>query len=244
MKKIAGMVLSCSMFGALLGAEDPVVEQKKLTEEVSRLTDALAKTPDSVRLLSQRGDTNLFLGRFKESVADFERTIALDPAQDAPHWRLGIAYYFAGQFDKSSKQFAKYHAYDGNDRENGVWKFLADAKLHGVEKARTTMLEYARFDREPFPSLYEMFAGKKSSDAVLTELADKGLPKDGAPAFFANYYVALNEDLLGHRERARTLIEKAVAGPWGRTAESGPAYMWRVARLHAAELGRPIRPKP
>ena len=75
-------------------------------------------------------------------------------------------------------------------------------------------------------------------------LATKGLAKDGAPAFFANYYVALNEDLLGHRERARELIGKAVASGWGRTAEGGPAYMWRVARLHAAELSRPVPVKP
>ena len=89
-----------------------------------------------------------------------------------------------------------------------------------------------------------MFAGKKTSEAVLKELEEKGLSKDGAAAFFANYYVALNEDLLGHRERARELIAKAVASSWGKTAEGGPAYMWRVARLHAAELSRPAPAKP
>jgi lipoprotein NlpI len=244
MKLITALVAACLMLATSLDAQGQAEDQKKLTEEVTRLTEALAKTPDSIRLLSQRGDANLFLGKFKESVADFEKTIALDPAQDAPHWRLGIAYYFAGDFKKSSKQFAKYHAYDGRDRENGVWKFLADAKLEGMEKARGAMLEYTQFDREPFPSLYEMFAGKKASEAVLTELAGKGLPKDGAAAFFANYYVALNADLLGRRERARELIAKAVASGWGKTAEGGPAYMWRVARLHAAELNRPAPTKP
>jgi len=244
MKILPGLVFSWLALCLAVAAEEGIEGQKKLVEEVARLTDALGKSPDSIRLLSQRGDAHLFLGKFKEAVADFEKTIALDPAQDAPHWRLGIAYYFAGEFRKSSKQFAKYHTYDGRDRENGVWKFLADARSDGIEKARGAMLEYTRFDREPFPSLYEMFAGKKSSEAVLKELDEKGLPKDGAAAFFANYYVALNEDLLGHHERALELIAKAVASSWGKTAEGGPAYMWRVARRHAAELSRPAQAKP
>jgi len=58
--------------------------------------DALGKEPSSTEWLSRRGDARLFLADFKGAVADFEKEIALDPSHDAPHWRLGIAYYFAG----------------------------------------------------------------------------------------------------------------------------------------------------
>lgn len=197
---------------------------------------ALAKAPDSVPLLSRRGDRYLFLGEPVKAVADFERTIALDPAQDAPHWRLGIAYYFAGDFAKSARQFRKYHAYDGRDRENGIWKFLAQVKSDGLEKARKEMLVYTQFDREPFPALYEMFAGRKTTDEVFVEIEAKKLTGSGSVMFFAHYYGGLNEELLGRREKARELLAKAVASPWGRTAEGGPAYMWQCARLHAARL--------
>ena len=203
-------------------------------KEVAELDAAIAKAPEQVALYSRRGDRHLFLGHFAMAVADLEKMIALDPAQDAPHWRLGIAYHFAGDFAKSARQFEKYHDYDARDRENGIWKFLADVKLVGLEKARTQMLEYKRFDREPFPSLYEMLAGKKTTDELFAEIAAKKLGGEGSVTFFAHYYGGLNELLLGHKPRALELLAKAVASPWGQSAEGGPAYMWQCARLHLA----------
>ena len=193
---------------------------------------AIAADPRAVDAYSRRGDDQLFLGHFSESVADFEKMIALDPTQDAPHWRLGIAYYFAGQFAKSARQFEKYHNYDGGDRENGVWRFLAQARLDGIEKARGEMLVYTHFDREPFPSLYEMFAGKKTPDDVLAEMKSKGLENDENAMFFGRYYAGLDEDLLGHHTRALQLLAEAVAGPLKGGSAAGLPYMWQVARLH------------
>jgi lipoprotein NlpI len=225
----------------LRAADDSAVESTramlaKTASELEQCTAELARTPDSVRLYSRRGDCHLFLAHFKEAVADFEKMIALDPGQDAPHWRLGIAYYFAGDFAKAARQFEKYHAYDGRDRENGVWKFLSQARGETIPKARTEMLEYSRFDREPFPALYDMFAGKRTTDEFFREVESKGLTGDERVMFFANYYAGLNEALLGHRERAVELTRKAAASTWGQTAEGGPAYMWQVARLHADRL--------
>lgn len=203
---------------------------EQVVREASAVMDG-AKGKELISALSQRGDAYQFLGKAKEAVADFERTIALDPALDAPHWRLGIAYYFAGDFAKSAKQFEKYHAYDNRDRENGVWKFFAQAKVDGIEKARKEMLEYSRFDREPFPSVYEMLAGKKTGAEVLAEMEKKGLKEDAQVMFFAHYYVGWNAQLLGepgakeHFAKAVELAVKAAAG-------GGPGYMGQVARLH------------
>jgi tetratricopeptide (TPR) repeat protein len=193
---------------------------------------ALAKEPSSTEWLTRRGDARLFLGDAKGAVADFEKEIAIEPSHDAPHWRLGIAYLFAGDFAKSAKQFEKYHAYDGRDRENGVWQFLANARVVGIEKARTAMLEYTRFDREPFPAVYEMLAGKKTGAEVLAEMEKKGLGEDATVMFFAHYYVGLNEDLLGHKDAARGHLAKAVALALKSGARGGPGYMGQVARLH------------
>ena len=197
---------------------------------------AAAKTDDPLSDFSERGDAHLFLGEFRAAVADFEKMIALDAAQDAPHWRLGIAYYFAGDFAKSARQFEKYHAADGRDRENGIWKFLAQAKVDGVEKARAEMLVYTQFDREPFPALYEMFAGKKTPEEVLAEIGTKGLSDNENVMFFAHYYCGLGEELLGHRARALELLQKAVESPLRRRVAGGPGYMWQVARLHYERL--------
>ena len=199
---------------------------------VSRLDEAIKATPDAVPLYSKRGDAHLFLGHFTWAVADFEKMIALDPAQEAPHWRLGIAYYFAGAFEKSAKQFVKYQEFETGDRENGIWKFLADVKVLGLEPARREMLAYTRFDREPFPALYEMFAGEKTGDEVFAEMKTKKLTDNATVMFFANYYAGLNEEVLGHREKAVELLREAVALGWKSRGDSEPSYMWQVARLH------------
>jgi lipoprotein NlpI len=208
----------------------PLLE--KLAADLQRADAAVTQSPDSVAAYSRRGDLHLFLGDFAAAVADFEKMIALDPAEDAPHWRLGIACYFAGQYAKSARQFEKYHAYDGRDRENGIWKFLAQAEADGLEKARAGMLAYTQFDREPFPTLYEMFAGKCAPDDVFTEIDRKGLSGDHLVVFFANYYAGLDEALLGHRDRALALLRKAVEDPQAREA----GYMWQVARLQWERL--------
>ncbi len=220
------------------GAEDfstaaglPVLEKQE-----KALSEKIVAEPKLVALYSRRGDARLFLGRYREARADYEKMIELDPAQDVPHWRLGIAYYFCGDYEKSARQFEKYHAYGARDRENGIWQFLARVKSAGLEKARAGMLEYTAFDREPFPSLYEMFAGKKSGDEMLAEVKSKGLEKDGAVSFFANYYAGVNEEILGHPEKAMALLGKAAGSEWGKTSEGGPAYMWQCARLHLVEL--------
>lgn len=212
----------------------------------SEADEALAQEPDSADWLTRRGDARLFLGDFKGAVTDFEREVALDSSRDVKHWRLGIAYLFAGDFAKSARQFEKYHAYDGRDRENGVWQFLANARVAGVGKARGAMLEYTRFDREPFPALYEMFAGKKTGPEVLAEMEKKGLGDDALVMFFAHYYVGLDEDLHGRRESAREHLGKAVALALKAGARGGPGYMGQVARLHyEAMLPRqPAEPAP
>ena len=203
--------------------------------DLKKLDAEIAADPRSVEAYSRRGDCHLFLGHFTAAVADFEKMIELDPAQDAQHWRLGIAYYFTGQFAKSAKQFEKNHPYNSGDRENGIWKFLAQAKSDGIEKARGEMLVYTQFDREPFPSLYEMFAGKKTPDEVLAEIKRKGLEEDENALFFGRYYAGLDEELLGHHARALELLSEAVAGPT-KGGVVGLPYMWQVARVHLEVL--------
>jgi lipoprotein NlpI len=220
-----------------LAADAPLPSVNRATmltqydEQIVALSRAIETSPDEVVLYSRRGDCHLFLGKFPAAVRDFETMISLDPAQDAPHWRLGIAYYFTGQFAKSAKQFEKYHAHDGRDRENGIWKFLADVNVIGIEAARRVMFSYTRFDREPFPSLYEMFAGTKSTAEFFDAIKARKLDGDPKVMFFA-HYSGLYEEILGEKEKAFALLSAAVASPWGRSGEGAPVYMWQVARLH------------
>lgn len=204
--------------------------------QITALDRTIERMPGDVALHSRRGDCRLFVADFAGAVADFEAMIALDPMQDAPHWRLGIAYYFNGQHAKAARQFEKYHAHDHGDRENGIWKYLSDVPVVGPEAARRTMLEYKRFDREPFPALYELLAGAITTRAFFATLTERQLTHDPKVMFFAHYYAGLHEEILGRHPEALALLHQAVASPWGRTAEGGPAYMWQAARLHFEKL--------
>jgi lipoprotein NlpI len=235
--------------GLSLGiAADPVgsVSGESPMEATDKsLSTALEQNPNSVPLHSRRGDVRLFLGRYGEAVKDFERMIALDPQQDAPHWRLGIAYYFAGEFGKSARQFEKYHAYDGRDRENGIWKCMAQARAEGLEAARRHLLEYPPSDRAPFVELYEMFAGKREPQSVLDRYGSKveGVPR--TVQFFALYYCGVYAALTGKVREGLPWVKEAVAlfTPETVSGPGSPGYMWQVARVHGrileSELDRP-----
>jgi lipoprotein NlpI len=242
--RVLPLLAALALGSASAAAEPPLSPAERETllapyrAQLVTLTRALAETPRDPSLYSRRGDRHLFLGDFPAAVADFEQMIALDSALDAPHWRLGIAYYFAGQFAASSRQFEKYHTHENRDRENGLWKFLADVRLVGLERARAAMLPYTRFDREPFPSLYTLYAGRLTTQEFFADLTARRVTSDPAAMFFAHYYAGLLEHLHGRHPEALALLRSAVASPWGRTAEGGPAYMWQVARLHFETLSR------
>lgn len=233
------IVLLLLALGAVARAED--------SAELATLDAQLLANPREIPLLSRRGDLRLWQGRPDAAVADFERMVALDPRQDAPHWRLGIAYYLAGQFAASSRQFSKYHAHDARDRENGLWKFMADARRDGIVAARRTMLPYHEFDREPFPDLYALFEGRLGHADFFSGLERRGLNRDPRAMFFARYYAGVLLALEGKRNDGIRLVRAAVEGNWGPQAENGgPAYMWQVARLHLTALEREmdaVRPR-
>ncbi len=233
------------VLGIARGAEEkkePLTEKQRTQiaetckRAVAKATERIAANPESTAAYADRGDALLFLDDSKGAVADYEKMIALDGSLDAGHWRLGIAYYFAGDYAKSAKQFAKYHAFDGGDRENGIWKFLAQVKADGLEKARKEMLVYEYFDREPFPTLYDMFAGKMTPEDFFADLEKRGFSKDEGVMFFANYYGGLAEELRGNRAKAVELLEKAMGSPLGEGPPRGSGYMWQVARVQWERL--------
>lgn len=219
---------------------------KHYSELAEELTKQIARDPKSIGLYSRRGDCYMFLGEFKKSEIDYEKMIALDPELYASHWRLGIAYYYTGKFGKSAKQFEAYDGYNDRDRENGIWQYMAKAHVSGLLDARSTMLKYELFDREPFPQLYAMFEGKDETagDGIIKEINEaKGVTDTERQRrlFFANLYVGIFKELTGKTQEALHLLREAAASKWGQTASGGPTYMWQVARLHYEQLAEKVR---
>ncbi|MFK7817235.1 MAG: tetratricopeptide repeat protein [Planctomycetaceae bacterium] len=220
-------------------------ERKQIANElntvIKQTTDAIEKSPANSRAISSRADAFFFAGRFKEALRDYDRLVELEPSLDRSHWRRGIAYFYASDFKKAAAQFERYHSFDNVDRENGIWRYLSQYKAHGQKLARQGLLKYRKDDREPFPDVYKLFAGKMEPKEILSRIGSASISEMEREKrmFYAELYIGLNELVEGRRESARKHLTKSVATKWPRTAGFGPRYMWHVGRLQLELLGKP-----
>ncbi len=226
-----------------LPADKRKQQTAKFTADVERITVSLKKTPDSLRLYSQRGDALFFLGRFKEAVADYEKMVELDPRSERSHWRRGIAYFYAGRYKDAAHQFEIYDSFDHVDRENGIWRYFSQYKAYGPKRAKQGLLKYEKDDREPFPSVYKLFSGDMTPDQILAKIkaADVDKTEQEKRYFYAQLYIGLNHAVEGNSAEARKHLHKATANKWGPVGGYGPTYMWHVGRLHH-DLLKPAAP--
>ena len=215
-----------------------VAEQSKL---VQNLTAGIEASPTAVEKYSQRGDAYFFLGEFDKALADYEHMVTLNPELAAGHWRRGIADFYAGKFKAAAEQFELYHSFDDVDRENGIWRYLSQFKAYGREKAREGLLKYKKDDRQPFPDVYQLFAGKLTPEEIIQKIRDAKLDDDERQKrmFYAELYIGLNYDVEKAPQQALRHLQAATAIPWPRDAGYGPNYMWHVGRLHAKLLEQP-----
>lgn len=208
------------------------------TARVKEVTLEIDREPKSVDLYSKRGDAYFFLGEFAKSVADYEKMVELDETLAAGHWRRGIADFYAGKFKEAAAQFELYHSFDDVDRENGIWRYLSQVKAYGRDKAREGLLKYKKDDREPFPAVYQLFAGKLTPDEILKQIREAKIDdtERAKRLFYAELYIGLNYDVEKEPRKALEHLLAATAITWPRTAGYGPSYMWNVGRVHSLEL--------
>jgi lipoprotein NlpI len=215
-------------------------EVAKWQKELDALPSIDATKPESIDRLSRRGDLRFFLRQFEDAVADYEAMEQLDRTIAASHWRLGIARYYAGQFEQAAAVFDRYHSFDNVDRENGIWRYLAHRSAFGREAARQQLLKYERDDRPPFREVYQLFDGSLDAAAVLASIPDT-LPADARNSrrFYAHLYIGLSHHAEGDHQAARVALQEAVLNEWPKSAGFGPHWMWQVGRIELASLESP-----
>lgn len=227
---------------------EPLTDEQrtKLTHSLEVSLNAAQKLIDTdaenVNALSQRGDALFFLGRFDEAVADYDQMVKLDPKLDDSHWRRGIALFYAGRYKGAASQFERYHSFDQVDRENGIWRYLSQHRAHGRDKAREGLLKYEKDDREPFPSVYKLFAGSIEPDDILKRIALAEIPDKDRESrlFYAHLYIGLNAAVENRDAEAQQHLWLGTRNTWGPAAGYGPRYMWHVGRLHEEQLRNKI----
>jgi lipoprotein NlpI len=201
----------------------------KSREAIFDLDRLLAMNPRQTRLLEIRGTEKFKLRQFKEAIADFDLECKLDPARSPWHWKRGLAYYYAGQYDKGRDQFQAYHDREDNDVENAVWRVMCMARMKdvGLAKAQQQVLVVRRDSRVPMMEAYALFAGKAQPADVLAAI-DRGTPDDGERhrrMFYGSLYLGLYHDMVGERDRAVEHLKVAVKHPIEH-------FMWDIAKLH------------
>jgi lipoprotein NlpI len=205
---------------------------------IGKLSDAIKLSPTTALPWYLRGREHFRVGKISESVADFDKYIALAPDAANRQWERGISLYYAGEFDKGAKQFEDYQKYHNQDVENSAWRYLCVARASGVEKARANLLPITNDPRAPMMQIYALYQGKLKTDEVLTA-AKAGIAEPATdPAsrellnqrlFYAHLYVGLWYETAGDDDLAKHHILEAEKHKIGH-------YMWDVAHVHAERL--------
>lgn len=223
---------------APLTADQIVNLTKGFEKSVADASKAIEANSENLNAYSRRGDGYFFLGQFEKAVADYNQMIQLDESQSNSHWRRGIALFYAGRYKDAAAQFESYHSFDQVDRENGIWRYLSQHKAYGRAKAREGLLKYEKDDREPFPAVYQLFAGTIQPAEIIQRIETADIPRDEREKrlFYAHLYIGLNYAVEDESAAAQRHLRFATLNKWGPNAGYGPNYMWHVARLHEQSL--------
>jgi lipoprotein NlpI len=231
MPRLASLTLAALLLAALPGFR--LTAQETPESLLLKATEARREAQDlalrAAAAFDRRGGDHFVAGRIKESVADFDMAVKLDPKREPWHWRRGISYYYAGEFEKGKKQFEGYQTVDSSDVENATWRYLCMARLSGVAEASKAILKIGDDRRVPMRQIYDLYAGKLKPEDVL-KAATAGKPPPPAlnmRLFYAHLYLGLYYEAAGREKLARKHLYKAADD------HRIGHYMWDVAHVHA-----------
>lgn len=187
-----------------------------------------------------RGMARFREGRVKESIADYDRALLLQPRLRPYMWQRGLSLYYADRFEEGAKQFRKDVDVNPSDMEEAIWAFMCEARIEGIgfDGARRQMLP-AGADRRPYMrAAYALFSGESDELELARQMkigtADLPVGSSGnkpaalAPYFYANLYLGLFAEAKGDAELARRYITAAAKSDYGASGD----YMYDLAKVH------------
>jgi lipoprotein NlpI len=206
-------------------------QRENLERVLDRLNDLITDAPS--RAHHDRAEVLFRLGRFKESVVDYNKAAVFGrPHDEDSCWERGLAQYYAGDFRDGMEQFARYHHLGPSDIENGLWWFLCKAEDEGIAKARAEMLAYpGKVRGQPFPALLALYLDEGSAESVLEE-ATRGTMSERQRTynlFNAHYYLAKYYEIVGQKDEALRHVREALA-------HKIPHFMYACAEADALRM--------
>jgi lipoprotein NlpI len=199
---------------------ESLLKASDLNQELKERARGLA-----ARALQARGEESFRQARIQQALADFDRRIQLQPNEEAGNWQRGIAYYYAGEYEKGARQFALHKTVNPQDVENAAWHFLCltRAPKGSIETARKSLIDVTSDSRVPMAQIQKMFAGTMPPEKVLAA----GIEAGGTEKFYADLYVGLYYEALHQDAESLRLLKLAADNP-----SAKENYMGDVARVH------------
>lgn len=189
----------------------------------------LAAGPQTAGEFVTRGMQRFVDNDIAGSIADFDKAVELDPGVEPRLWQRGISYYYAGEFAKGVKQFEIHKTVNPHDVENATWHFICVAKAEGIDIARKKLIpiDTKRDRRVPLKEVYELYAGRATSDDVSKAAKDAG-PR---AQMYAHLYLGLYAEATGDADTAKKHMLASAA------IDMDGHYMQDVTKVHVKQRG-------
>ena len=181
--------------------------------------------------LFREGVQAFYEAKPKESVAAFDKLIAIAPASKPQLWQRGLSLYYAGDYKAGREQFETHQTVNTADVENAAWHFICVARAESVEAARKALIPIEGDTRVPMKQVHELFAGKGTVEDVLkaAESGEGDSLKDHR--CYAHLYLGLYFEALGDAAKAEEHMLKAAKD------YRMDHYMGKCAQVHVKVRG-------
>lgn len=181
--------------------------------------------------LFREGVDAFYEAKPKESVAAFDKLIAIVPDSKPQLWQRGLSLYYTGDFKAGREQFETHQTVNTADVENAAWHFICVARAENVEAARKALIPIEGDTRVPMKQVHELFAGKATVEDVL-KAAESG---EGEALknhrCYAHLYLGLYFEALGDEAKAKEHMLKAAKD------FKMDHYMGKCAQVHVQLRG-------
>jgi lipoprotein NlpI len=197
------------------------------------LCSRLESRSQSPQDLVDRAEADFGQDRIAESVADYDRLIALVPSIAPVLWQRGIGLYELGRYKECAAQFAAHATVEPVDMENAAWHFFCVARSETPGRAKAALLASGPDRRMMRTEIYDLLRGA-ASPADVIDAAGSYKPA----RFYAHMYVGLYFEALGDRPHALEHLTQAAEHQYDGLA----GFMNVVAQVHLKRAGAAQRP--
>jgi lipoprotein NlpI len=181
--------------------------------------------------LFREGVDAFYVAKPTESVAAFDKLIAMVPDSKPQLWQRGLSLYYMGDFKAGREQFETHQTVNKADVENAAWHFICVARAENVEAARKALIPIEGDTRVPMKQVHELFAGKATVEDVL-KAAESG---EGVNLknhrCYAHLYLGLYYEALAEEAKAKEHMLKAAKD------FQMDHYMGKCAQVHVQLRG-------